>query len=39
MGSTEVLCVASAERRVPPFLRNSGMDWVTAEYGRTHTRG
>jgi ribonuclease PH len=43
MGRTEVLCVASAETRVPPFLRNSGMGWVTAEYGMlpraTHTRG
>jgi ribonuclease PH len=43
MGSTEVLCAASVEARVPPFLRNSGMGWVTAEYGMlprsTHTRG
>jgi ribonuclease PH len=43
MGATEVLCAASVEARVPPFLRNSGMGWVTAEYGMlpraTHTRG
>ena len=43
MGRTEVLCAASAEARVPPFLRNSGIGWVTAEYGMlpraTHTRG
>ncbi len=43
MGQTEVLCAASVETRVPPFLRNSGMGWVTAEYGMlpraTHTRG
>jgi ribonuclease PH len=43
MGGTEVLCAASAEARVPPFLRNSGQGWVTAEYGMlpraTHTRG
>jgi ribonuclease PH len=42
MGFTEVLCAASVEGRVPPFLRNSGMGWVTAEYGMlpraTHTR-
>ena len=43
MGNTEVLCTASVEQRVPPFLRNSGIGWVTAEYGMlpraTHTRG
>ncbi len=43
MGGTEVLCTASVEGRVPPFLRNSGEGWVTAEYGMlpraTHTRG
>jgi len=43
MGNTEVLCAASVEGRVPPFLRNSGRGWVTAEYGMlpraTHTRG
>jgi ribonuclease PH len=43
MGRTEVLCAASVEQRVPPFLRNSGLGWVTAEYGMlpraTHTRG
>jgi ribonuclease PH len=43
MGQTEVLCAASVETRVPPFLRNSGLGWVTAEYGMlpraTHTRG
>ena len=33
MGDTHVLCTASVEERVPPFLRNSGSGWVTAEYG------
>lgn len=33
MGDTHVLCTASLETRVPPFLRNSGRGWVTAEYG------
>jgi len=28
-----VLCTASVEERVPPFLRNTGKGWVTAEYG------
>ncbi len=32
-GDTHVLCTASVETRVPPFLRNSGRGWVTAEYG------
>lgn len=32
-GHTHVLCTASVEDRVPPFLRNSGKGWVTAEYG------
>ena len=32
-GDTHVLCPASVESRVPPFLRNSGRGWVTAEYG------
>ena len=32
-GDTEVLCLASIEERVPPFLRNTGRGWVTAEYG------
>ena len=32
-GDTRVLCTASVEERVPPFLRNSGRGWVTAEYG------
>ena len=42
IGDTHVLCTASLEERVPPFLRNSGLGWVTAEYGMlpraTHTR-
>lgn len=42
IGSTRVICTASLEERPPPFLRNSGMGWVTAEYGMlpraTHTR-
>ena len=32
-GDTQVLCTASVEERVPPFLRNTGAGWVTAEYG------
>src|SRR5215208_660629 len=32
-GQTKVICTASVEDRVPPFLRNSGKGWVTAEYG------
>lgn len=32
-GDTHVLCTASVEDRVPPFMRNSGLGWVTAEYG------
>ena len=32
-GDTHVLCTASVEERVPPFLRNTGAGWVTAEYG------
>ena len=43
MGGTEVLCAASVESRVPPFLRGQGLGWVTAEYGMlpraTHRRG
>ncbi len=42
-GHTHVLCTASVEAKVPPFLRNTGQGWVTAEYGMlpraTHTRG
>jgi ribonuclease PH len=33
VGSTKVICTASVEDRVPPFLRGSGKGWVTAEYG------
>src|SRR5436853_7795973 len=32
-GRTRVVCAASVEDRVPPFLRNTGKGWVTAEYG------
>ncbi|MDC0604161.1 ribonuclease PH [Amylibacter sp.] len=32
-GDTHVLCTASVEDRTPPWLRNTGMGWVTAEYG------
>ena len=32
-GDTHVLCTASVEGRVPPFLKNTGLGWVTAEYG------
>ena len=41
-GDTHVLCAASIDERVPPFLRKTGKGWVTAEYGMlprsTHTR-
>jgi ribonuclease PH len=41
-GVTRVLCTASVDSSVPPFLRNTGRGWVTAEYGMlprsTHTR-
>ena len=33
VGQTRVICAASVEERVPPFLRGSGKGWVTAEYG------
>ena len=33
VGRTRVVCAASIEDRVPPFLRNTGKGWVTAEYG------
>jgi len=42
MGDTHVICTASIDERVPPFLKNSGLGWVTAEYGMlpraTHSR-
>jgi ribonuclease PH len=41
-GDTHVLCTATIEDKVPPFLRNTGRGWITAEYGMlprsTHTR-
>ncbi|HIJ38472.1 MAG TPA: ribonuclease PH [Rhodospirillaceae bacterium] len=41
-GDTHVLCTASVDEKVPPFLRNSGKGWITAEYGMlprsTHSR-
>ncbi len=41
-GDTHVLCAASIDEKVPPFLRNTGQGWITAEYGMlprsTHTR-
>jgi ribonuclease PH len=41
-GDTHVLCTASVEESVPPFLRGAGQGWITAEYGMlprsTHTR-
>ena len=43
MGYTQVLCTASVEEKVPPFLKGKGQGWVTAEYGMlpraTNTRG
>jgi len=42
MGNTRVLCTASIDESVPPFLKNTGRGWVTAEYamipGSTHVR-
>ena len=42
MGETKVICTASVEEKVPPFLRDKGQGWVTAEYGMlprsTHDR-
>ena len=42
-GDTRVLCTASVETNLPPWLRGKGRGWVTAEYGMlpraTHTRG
>jgi len=42
MGNTHLLCTASVDERVPPFLRGTGKGWVTAEYGMlpraTHSR-
>jgi len=42
-GNTHVLCTASVEEKVPPFLKGKGRGWVTAEYGMlpraTNTRG
>ncbi|MCC2646392.1 MAG: rph [Rickettsiaceae bacterium] len=42
MGNTHVLCTASVEESIPPFLRGQGQGWLTAEYGllprSTHTR-
>lgn len=42
-GNTQVLCTASIEGRPPSWMRNSGLGWVTAEYGMlpraTHSRG
>ena len=41
-GETKVICTASIEEKVPPFLKNTGAGWITAEYamlpGSTHTR-
>jgi ribonuclease PH len=41
-GDTHVLCTATVDERVPPWLKNTGLGWVTAEYGMlpraTHTR-
>lgn len=42
MGGTKVICTASVEEKVPPFLKDTGLGWVTAEYAMlpraTHTR-
>jgi ribonuclease PH len=43
IGDTKVICTATVESRVPPFMRDKGKGWVTAEYSMlpraTHTRG
>ncbi|ADW17003.1 RNAse PH [Desulfobulbus propionicus DSM 2032] len=43
MGNTHVLCGVTVEDRVPPFLKDKGQGWITAEYGMlpcaTHSRG
>lgn len=43
MGNTHVLCGITVEDKVPPFLKDSGQGWITAEYGMlpcaTHSRG
>src|SRR5690606_18135631 len=42
IGATKVLCTASVDENVPPWMRNTGKGWVTAEYGMlprsTHSR-
>jgi ribonuclease PH len=42
MGNTKVICTAFVEKTVPPFLKDTGKGWITAEYsmlpGSTHTR-
>ena len=42
VGNTHVICTASVDEKVPPFLRGAGRGWVTAEYGMlpraTHSR-
>lgn len=43
MGNTHVLCGVTVEEKVPPFLKDKGQGWITAEYGMlpcaTHSRG
>ena len=43
MGNTHVLCAVTVENKVPPFLKDKGQGWITAEYGMlpcaTHSRG
>ena len=43
MGHTHVLCGVTVENKVPPFLKDKGQGWITAEYGMlpcaTHSRG
>ncbi len=38
MGGTRVICTATLEDRVPPFLRKTGRGWITAEYGMLPSR-
>ncbi|MFZ8874870.1 MAG: ribonuclease PH, partial [Paracoccaceae bacterium] len=33
VGDTQVICTATLEERVPPFVKGTGLGWVTAEYG------
>ena len=38
VGDTQVICTATLEERVPPFVKGTGLGWVTAEYGMLPAR-